>query len=173
MDTIRAYDKIEPGRYRECHGLYFDDFEVGTWIEHRPGRTLTEVDNVWQSLINMNPSPLHIDREHCRSTEWGRPLVSSLVTFSIVNGMTVRTMSARAVANLGWDKVRLTQPCFVGDTIYAESRVVSKRLSESRTECGIVTCETVGRKSDGTLFLTCERTFMVPTRDAPPLRHDG
>jgi itaconyl-CoA hydratase len=171
LSETRAFVEVGPNRYRESWGLYYDDFTVGDVIEHRPGRTVTEADNIWQSLINMNPSPLHIDSAFCETTEWKKPLLSSLVTFSIVNGMTVSTLSAKAIANLGWDKVRLVAPCFAGDTLYAESTVLSKRLSESRKHQGIVTCETRGLKADGTLFLTCERTFLVPTRDHPEAHH--
>src|ERR1700688_1194331 len=105
MPTRKAISVLEPigdGRYRESHGMYFDDFVVGETYEHRPGRTITEGDNVWQSLINLNNHPLHIDHEYARSTEFGRPLVSSLVTFSIVGGLSLASTSARAIANLGW-----------------------------------------------------------------------
>jgi len=165
MEHKPAYIKVGENRYRETYGLYFEEFRVGDVFEHRPGRTLTEADNIWQSLLNMNPSPLHIDAAYCAGTEWGRPLISSLVTFSVVNGMSVKSMSAKGIANLGWDKVRLLNPCFAGDTIYAESAVLSTRLSNSRPDQGIVTCETRGHKPDGTVVLTCERTFLVPTRD--------
>ncbi|HET8773835.1 MAG TPA: MaoC family dehydratase [Thermoanaerobaculia bacterium] len=157
--------KVGDRRYRESWGLYYEEFTVGDVIEHRPGRTVTETDNIWQSLLCMNTSPLHIDSAYCETTEWGRPLMSSLVTFSIVNGMTVSSLTARGIANLGWDKVRLPNPCFAGDTIYAESTVLSKRLSQSRSGQGVVTCETRGLKADGTVILTCERTFLVPTRE--------
>jgi itaconyl-CoA hydratase len=165
LESKSAYVKLGEQRYRESWGLYYEEFTVGDVVEHRPGRTVTEADNIWQSLLCMNTSPLHIDSAYCASTEWGRPLISSLVTFSIVNGLSVSTLSARGVANLGWDKVRLLAPCFAGDTIYAESTVLSKRLSQSREGQGIVTCETRGLKADGTLILTCERTFLVPTRE--------
>lgn len=165
LESKSAYVKLGNQRYRESWGLYYEEFTVGDVVEHRPGRTVTEADNIWQSLLSMNTSPLHIDSAYCATTEWGRPLISSLVTFSIVNGMTVSTLSARAVANLGWDKVRLPAPCFAGDTIYAESTVLSKRLSESRIGQGVVTCGTRGLKADGTVILTCERTFLVPTRE--------
>lgn len=165
LDGKSSYVKLGDQRYRESWGLYYEEFTVGDVIEHRPGRTVTEVDNIWQSLLCMNPSPLHIDSAYCETTEWGRPLMSSLVTFSIVNGMTVSSLTARGIANLGWDKVRLHAPCFAGDTLYAESTVLSKRLSQSRGGQGIVTCETRGLKADGTLILTCERTFLVPTRE--------
>jgi itaconyl-CoA hydratase len=165
LESKSAYVKLGDQRYRESWGLYYEEFNVGDVVEHRPGRTVTEADNIWQSLLCMNTSPLHIDSAYCATTEWGRPLISSLVTFSIVNGMSVSTLSARAIANLGWDKVRLLSPCFAGDTIYAESTVLSKRLSESRNGQGVVTCETRGLKADGTVILTCERTFLVPTRE--------
>jgi itaconyl-CoA hydratase len=165
LESKSAYVKVGEQRYRESWGLYYEEFNVGDVVEHRPGRTVTEADNIWQSLLSMNTSPLHIDSAYCATTEWGRPLISSLVTFSIVNGMTVSTLSARAIANLGWDKVRLSAPCFAGDTIYAESTVLSKRLSKSRSGQGVVTCETRGLKADGTVILTCERTFLVPTRE--------
>jgi itaconyl-CoA hydratase len=165
LDRKSAYIRVGDRRYRETYGLYFEEFEVGDVLEHRPGRTVTEVDNIWQSLLNMNTSPLHIDSASCAATEWQRPIISSLVTFSIINGMTVNSLSAKAVANLGWEKVRLVAPCFAGDTLYAESTVLSKRLSNTRKNQGIVTCETRGLKSDGTLILTCERTILVPTRD--------
>jgi itaconyl-CoA hydratase len=171
MEHKKAYLKIGENRYRESPGLYFEEFRVGDVIEHRPGRTLTEADNIWLSLLSMNTSPLHIDAAYCASTEWKRPLMSSLVTFSVVNGMTVTSLSARGIANLGWDKVRLLHPCFAGDTIYAESLVLSTRPSSSRPHQGIVSCETRGLKADGTLFLTCERTFLVPTRDHPGQRY--
>jgi itaconyl-CoA hydratase len=163
MEKKRVYVKVGHNRFRETHGLYYEEFEVGAVIEHRPGRTVTETDNLWQSLLSMNASPLHIDSAYSARTEWKRPLISSLVTFSIVNGMTVSSLSSKGVANLGWDKVRLLQPCFAGDTLYAESRVLSKRLSRGRPHQGIVTCQTRGLKADGAVFLTCERTFLVPT----------
>jgi itaconyl-CoA hydratase len=162
--TISAYKKVGKNRYRETYGLYYEDFEEGDIFEHRPGRTITEVDNIWQSLICMNTHPLHIDAVYASKTEWKKPLVSSLVTLAIVGGMSLNSTSAKGVANLGWDKIRLTAPVFVGDTIYAESRVLSKRMSRSRKTQGIVTMETRGLKADGTVFMTYERSFLVPLR---------
>lgn len=157
---------IEGQRYRESHGMYFDDFRVGDIYEHRPGRTITESDNTWQSLINFNTHPLHIDAAYARETEFGRIVVSSLVTLSIVSGLSVSSTSVRGVANLGWDKIRLTAPVFVGDTVYAETTILGKRLSESRPGDGIVSVQTRGLKEDGTVFLVSERSFLVPTRDS-------
>ena len=148
-------------------GRFLEEFTVGEIIKHWPGRTITEADNVWGSLLAQNNHPLHIDAAYARGSEWGRPLVSSLVTFSIVAGMSVESTSARGIANLGWGRIRLLAPVFVGDTVYAESEVLRKRLSRSRPQQGLVTCETRGVKDEGTLFLVCRRTFLVPTRDHP------
>jgi itaconyl-CoA hydratase len=112
----------------------------------------------------MNVSPLHIDAAHCATLPWGKPLVSSLVTLSIVGGMTVRSTSGRALANLGWDHIRLPAPVFAGDTLYAQSEVLTKRLSRSRPGEGIVSCRTTGTKSTGEVVLVYERSFLVPCR---------
>lgn len=165
MDQVRAYKQVGERRWRESRGVVYEDIEVGTIVEHRPGRTLTEADNIWMSLLSLNLHPLHIDNAYCEKTEWQRPLVSSLVTLSIVSGMSVQSTSARGLANLGWDNIRLVAPVFVGDTIYAETEYLAKRLSKSRPNQGIVSCATRGIKADGTLFLTCERSFLLPTRD--------
>lgn len=154
--------EIGPQRYRESHGLYYEDFDVGDVYEHRPGRTVTEADNVWLSLICMNTHPLHIDALYSSQTEFKKPVISSLVTFSIVGGLSLSSTSAMGIANLGWNNIRLLAPVFAGDTIYAESRVISKRLSKSRKKQGIVTVETSGIKEGNSLFLTCERSFLVP-----------
>ena len=165
MDHISAYKKVGERRWRESRGLFFEDVVIGDVVEHRPGRTITESDNVWQSLLALNLHPLHIDSAYCEKTEWKRPLVSSLVTLSIVAGMSVQSTSAKGLANLGWDKVRLLAPVFVGDTLYAESEFMRKRLSRSRPHQGLVTCVTRGHKADGALCLTFRRTFLIPTRE--------
>ena len=165
MEHVLRYKKVGERRYRESSGLYYEDFEVGSVVEHRPGRTVTEADNLWQSLLCHNTHPLHIDATYAAKTEWGRPLVSSLVTLSIVGGLSLGSTSAKAIANLGWEEIRLTAPVFVGDTVYAESEVLSKRLSLSRPGQGLVTVRTRGLKSDGTVFLAFERTVLVPIRD--------
>ena len=161
---ISVLEPVGENRYRESHGMYFEDFGVGDTYEHRPGRTISEADNTWQSLINNNSHPLHIDHEYGRQSEFGRPLVSSLVTFSIVGGLSLASTSARGIANLGWKNVVLLTPVFIGDTVYAETTILSKRLSESRPGQGIVTVETRGVKSTGEVFLKWERSFLVPCR---------
>ena len=156
--------KIAPGRYRESYGRYLEDFKVGDVYEHRPGRTITETDNTWFTLLTMNQHPLHFDAEYGAQTEFKRPLVNSCLTLSIVTGMSVADVSQKTVANLGWDKIRLTAPVFAGDTVYAESEVIGKRESNSRAHHGIVSVRTTGRKADGTAFISFERSMLIPMR---------
>ena len=156
--------QVGPNRYRESVGRYFEDFRVGDVYEHRPGRTLSEADNTWFTLLTMNQHPLHFDAAYAARTEFGRPLVNSCLALSVVTGMSVSDVSQKAVANLGWDKVRLTAPVFAGDTIYAESEVLEVRESKSRPTQGVVTVRTTGRKSDGTAFMSFERSILVPKR---------
>jgi itaconyl-CoA hydratase len=158
------HKQVGPNRYRESFGRYLEDFKVGDVYEHRPGRTISEADNTWFTLLSMNKNPLHFDAAYAAKTEFGRPLVDSCLTLSIVTGMSVSDVSQKAVANLGWDKVRLTAPVFAGDTIYAESEVLAVRESRSRPTQGIVTVRTTGRKADGTEFMSFERSILVPKR---------
>jgi acyl dehydratase len=155
---------VGENRYRESLGRYFEDFQVGDVYEHRPGRTITEADNSWFTLLTMNTHPLHFDKEYAKHSEFGQPLVNSAFTLSVVVGMSVSDTSQKAVANLGWTDIKLTGPVFVGDTIYAESKVLDKRESKSRPNQGIVKVMTTGVKADGSVFMTFERSFLVPFR---------
>ena len=165
MKNVLAFSEISKGRYREEHGLYYDDFEVGDIIEHRPGRTVTEADNIWLSLVCLNAHPLHIDSAYAEQTEFGKPLISSLVTLSIVGGLSTNGTSAKAIANLGWEEIRLLEPVFAGDTIYAESTVLEMRRSKSRPGAGIVRFETRGFKQDKTVFMRFTRSALIPVRE--------
>ena len=153
---------VSANRLRESYGRYFEDFAVGEIYEHRPGRTISEADNTWFTLLTMNQHPLHFDFVYAAKSEFGRPLVNSCLTLSIVVGMSVSDISQKAVGNLGWNDIRLVAPVFIGDTIYAESEVLAKRESAKRPTQGIVTVRTTGRKADGTVFMTFERTVLVP-----------
>jgi len=155
---------VGPNRYRESHGRCFEEFTVGDVYEHRPGRTITESDNINFSLMTMNFHPLHCNADYGAKSEFGRCLVNSGLTIAIVLGMSVADVSAKAIANLGMDKLRLTAPVFPGDTIYAESEVLDKRESKSRPTQGVVTVRTTARKADGTVFMTFERSALVPKR---------
>jgi itaconyl-CoA hydratase len=153
-------------RIREDIGRWFEEFEVGHIYEHRPGRTINEADNTWFTLLTMNTHPLHFDAAYAAESEFGRPLVNSCLTLSIVAGMSVSDVSQKAIANLGWTNIELTAPVFVGDTIYAESEVLEKRESKSRPNQGIVKVRTVGTKADGTVFMRYERSILTAKRPA-------
>ncbi|MGD9915536.1 MAG: MaoC family dehydratase [Rhizobiaceae bacterium] len=155
---------VGPNRFREDIGRCFEDFEVGAIYEHRPGRTISEADNTWFTLLTMNTHPLHFDAEYAAKSEFKRMVVSSPLTLAIVSGMSVSDVSQKAIANLGWTDINLTAPVFVGDTIYAESEVLDKRESKSRPTQGIVTVATRGLKADGTLFMSYVRKILVPKR---------
>jgi len=157
--------QIGPNRYRGEIGRYYEDFEIGDIYEHRPGRTITEADNIQFSLLTMNQHPLHCDRAYAEKSEFAKPLVNSALTLSIVVGMTVGDVSGKAIANLGWRDINLTGPVFPGDTVYAESEVLDKRASKSRSGAGIVTVRTRGIKADGTEFMNFERTALIQKRE--------
>jgi itaconyl-CoA hydratase len=155
---------VGEGRYRESYGRYLEDFAVGDVYEHRPGRTITETDNTWFTLLTMNQHPLHFDREYGARSEFGQVLVNSCLTLSLITGMSVSDVSQKTIANLGWNDVKLTGPVFVGDTLYAESEVLSIRESRSRPHQGIVTIRTRGLKQDGSEVISFERAMLIPKR---------
>lgn len=166
--AISAFRQIGENRFRETSGLYYEDFEPGNIYEHRPGRTITDVDNIWTTLLTMNTQQVHFDAVFAAQTEWKKLLVDSTFTLALLTGMSVRTISAKVVANLGWDKVRATHPVFAGDTLYAESTVLSKRESKSRPTQGIVTVETKGVNQDGKVVMTFERVLLIYRRGHSP-----
>ena len=169
MDSLIAmYKQVGERRYRETYGLYYEDFEIGDVFEHRPGRTITDADNVWMTLLTMNSQQLHFDSAYAAKTEWKKCLVDSTLTISLLTGMSVHSVSAKVVANLGWDKVKATGPVFVGDTLYAESKVLAKRESKSRPTQGIVTVETQGFNQDGKQVMIFERTMLIYRRGHSP-----
>jgi len=151
-------------RLRESFGRCFEDFTVGDIYEHRPGRTISEADNTWFTLLTMNQHPLHFDHAYAAKSEFGRPIVNSALTLSVVTGLSVSDVSQKAVANLGWTDIRMPAPVFHGDTLTAESEVLETRASGSRPDDGIVTVETRGFKQDGTLVISYRRTVLVPRR---------
>ncbi|HEY4305800.1 MAG TPA: MaoC family dehydratase [Gemmatimonadaceae bacterium] len=149
-------------------GRTFEDFVVGEVIRHPIGRTVTATDNAWTTLIAVNSNPIHFDAHYSAQTEFGRPLVNSPLTLAIVTGLSVADISRYAV-NLGWDEVRMPAPVFEGDTIYAQSEVVSARDSKSRPNMGVVEVKTTGFKQDGTVVMTYRRTILVYRRGHVPM----
>ena len=151
-------------------GRYYEDFQVGDVYEHPYGRTITDADNIWFTNLTLNTNSVHFDYAYAAQTEFGKPLVNSAFTLALVTGMSVIDISENAFANLGWDKVRLPHPVFVGDTLYAESEVLEKRESKSRPNVGIVRLRSRGYKPDGTVVIEYERTVMVYKRGMSPRR---
>ena len=156
--------EVGPQRYRASYGRYFEDFVIGDVYEHRPGRTITESDNIHFSLLTMNSHPMHCDAAFASKSEFGKMLVSSPLSLAVVVGMTVNDVSAKAIANLGWKDIQLLAPVFAGDTLYAETQVLEKRESKSRPTQGLVKVHTTGFNQDYTKIMTFERTFLVAKR---------
>jgi len=162
---VHEGNEVGKHRSREEYGRYYEDFEVGDVYEHRPKRTVTQVDNVWFALLTMNTHPLHFDAEYAGDAEFERELVNPTLTLGIVTGMSVSDVSYRAIANLGWDDVTLDSPVFHGDTLSAETEVVGKCESESRERRDIVTVETTGFKQTGDEALSFECSILIPFGD--------
>ena len=150
-------------------GRCYEDFEVGLVMRHPLGRTVTATDNAWFALMTVNTNPIHFDAHYSSQTEFGRPLMNSCFTIALVTGLSVADVSRNAV-NLGWDEVRMPSPLFEGDTVYAQSKVLSCRESASRPTMGIVEFETIGFKQDGTVVMTFRRTILVYKRGHVPAR---
>lgn len=150
-----------------AQGRCYEDFQVGMILSHPLGRTLTSTDNIWFTLLSVNTNPIHFDAHYAAQTEFGKPLVDSTLTLAIVTGLSVADISQYGV-NLGWDEVRLPAPVFEGDTLYAQSRVLTMRESKSRPHMGVIEFETIGFKQDGTVVMTFRRTIMVYKRAHVP-----
>jgi itaconyl-CoA hydratase len=148
-------------------GRSFEDFEIGDLYRHPLGRTVTQADNIWFTLLTVNNNPIHFDSHYAERTEFKRPLVDSTFTLALVTGLSVTDVSMNAV-NLGWDEVRLPAPVFEGDTIYAQSEIVDKRESKSRPHMGIVKVRTTGLNQEGTVVIQFLRTLLVYKRGQGP-----
>jgi acyl dehydratase len=161
---VQQWKEVGPNRYRETFGRYFEDFKEGDVYEHRPGKTVTEYDNHLFTLMTMNTHPMHFDAEYAKHSEFGKNLVVSPYTLAILIGMSVTDCSQKAIANLGMDEVKFTAPVFAGDTIYGESEVLKKRISQSRPTQGIVTIRTIGKNQRGETVCSFVRNMLIPTR---------
>lgn len=149
-------------------GRFLEDFTVGDIYRHAHGRTITQTDNTWFTLLTNNTHDVHYNADYASRTEFGKPLVVSTLTLAIVTGLSVPDVSQNAVANLGWEDVRLPAPVFAGDTIYAESEVLEVRPSKSRPGQGIVRVRTRGFNQDDVTVLLFERSVLVYSRAARP-----
>lgn len=149
-------------------GRFLEDFHVGDRYRHSHGRTITETDNTWFTLLTNNTHDIHYNADYASRTEFGRPLVVSTLTLAIVTGLSVEDVSRNAVANLSWNDIVLSAPVFAGDTIYAESEVLEVRESRSRPGQGIVRVHTRGFNQDGVTVLEYDRAVLVYSRAARP-----
>ena len=154
---------VKPG----WEGRFFEDFEVGDVYRCRLGRTVTENDNIWFTLLTNNTNQIHFNNEYGKRTEFGKCLINSALTLAIVAGMGVADVSENGFA-LGWDEIKLPNPLFAGDTLYSESEVLEKRESKSKPQWGIIKVRTRGVQQEGKVVIDYARSVMVYKRaDAP------
>tara|TARA_B110000014_G_C19846039_1_gene438474 strand:+ start:195 stop:698 length:504 start_codon:yes stop_codon:yes gene_type:complete len=146
-------------------GRWFEDFVVGEIIKHRPGRTILESDNTWFTLLTNNNHPIHSDHHYASKTQFGKPLVNSALTLAIVTGMSVEDVSYRSIANLEWSFIKLPNPVFINDTIYAESEIIEKRESKSKPDRGIVTIMTRAFNQKKSLVMEFKRKSLAAKKN--------
>ncbi len=161
---MQSTKQVGEHRYRETFGRYFEDFTLGDIYEHRPGKTITEFENHQFTLMTMNNHPIHFDALFAGDSEFKRNLVVSPYTLSLLIGMSVTDVSYKAIANLGMEEVRFSAPVFAGDTLYAQSEVLAKRLSQSRPTQGIVSVRTTGVNQDRAVVCGFVRHMLIPCR---------
>jgi acyl dehydratase len=143
-------------------GRWFEEFTEGEVIGHAIRRTVTETDNVLYTTMTMNPAAIHLDHDYSSKTEFGKPLVNSLFTLGLVVGLTVGdTTLGTTVGNLGFEEVRFPKPVFHGDTIRAQTEVVTKRESRSRPTQGIVTFIHRGLNQRDEVVCECKRLALM------------
>jgi len=151
----------------EQRGLWFEEFRIGTVYRHRPGRTVSEADNILFTTLTMNAQPLHLDAAWSATQVFGERLVNSLFTLSTLIGLSVSQLTlGTLVANLAFHDVTFPAPVRIGDTLYAETLVEGARASKSRPGEGVIELEHVARNQDGVVVATCRRATLVLCRPA-------
>ena len=147
-------------------GRFYEDLDVGDVFSSRFGRTVTDTDNIWFTALTMNTNPLHFDGAWASTNRWGKLLMNSTFTLALITGLSVMDASEHAAANLEWGEIKLPHPVFAGDTLYAQSEVLSKRESRSNPDVGIVSIRTRGLNQDGVVVCEFKRSFMIYKRGA-------
>ena len=148
-------------------GRHYDDWQVGDRLHHEIRRTVTETDNLLFSTMTHNPQPLHLDAEAAKASEFGQILVNGTFTFALMVGLSVAdTTLGTLVANLGYDKLTMPNPVFIGDTMRAETEIVELRDSKSRPTAGLVTFRHTLTNQRDAIVCTCLRTALVSRRAA-------
>jgi acyl dehydratase len=150
------------------NGSYFEDFKVGQVIKHWPGRTISETDNSWFSLLTQNQHPVHIDAHYAKSTQHGQNLVNGLLVLAIAIGQTVNDISLRAIANLDYESVKHEGPTFHGDTIYTTSTILALRVT-SKGDRGVVYLETEVTNQREERVMDVRRHVLIPKKNHPTL----
>ena len=146
-------------------GKYFEELAIGDTFTHQPSRTVTETDNLLFTALTLNPQPLHLDAEFARGTQHGQILVNSIFTLGLIVGLSVGdTTLGTTLGNLGFEKTTFPNPVFIGDTITALTKVVSKRESSSKPDRGVVTFEHQGINQRGEVVCSCIRGAMMLRR---------
>ena len=159
-----------PGSFSN-EGMFYEDFEVGRIYAHRMGRTMIEADNAWLTLIALGINQVHFNDYYSAQPPFKKPIIASPFTLAVVTGLSAAEFGQNTMANLGWNEVKLPNPVFVGDTIYARSKVTGKRESASRPYAGIVNLDTEGFNQDGTIVMTFSRNLMAYKRGHAPGAH--
>ena len=155
-------------------GLYYEEFDLDVTYDHRPGRTVTESDNVLFTTLTMNTQALHLDAAWSATQPFGQILVNSLFTLSTLVGSSVAQLTqGTLVANLGFGEVSFPHPLFHGDTLYSETVVTARRLSGSRPGQGIVSLAHTGRNQHGDIVATALRTALVRCRPTAEARGEA
>lgn len=165
--AFSSYVQVGEQRYRERFGLDFEDFAVGQVFKHRPGLTISQQDNVEESMDTLNQAMIHFDAHYASKTEFQRPLVVSTLTLQRLIGMTWKTFAKR-VRILGWADISMTRPVFGGDTLYAETEIKATQEVPDNSTCGKLTVITKGINQDGTMICSMEYDMLVYKRDAVP-----
>ena len=155
---------------KDWRGRFFEDFAIGDIFTSRLGRTVTETDNVWFTTVTLNTNQMHFNEAYAAGTTFGRPLVNSCFTLSLITGLTVPDTSENGAANLAWTDIKLPKPVYVGDTLWAQSEVLDLRESASRPQMGIVQLRSRGFNQDGDVVIEYKRSFLCYKRDAPEVR---
>lgn len=142
-------------------GLTYEEFVVGQVIEHSLSKTIFESDNNLFSLLTMNHHPVHLNLDYASNNQHSKILVVGTLVFSLVVGMTVPDISGKAIANLGYESIEHLAPTFIGDTLYARTKILAKRESHKKKDRGIVYVETVGYNQRGEDVIRFRRNVLV------------
>jgi acyl dehydratase len=149
---------------KESFGLYYEDVVVGDIYKHWPGKTITESDNNIFTLLTMNPHPIHFDTEYCKHEQHGKIVVVGTLVFSLIASMTVSEISGKAIANLEYEFIKHEAPVFIGDTIYAQTEIIEKRNSQTKSDRGIIYVETIGLNQNNQCVIRFRRKVLIKKR---------